>query len=264
MQPVIFRNYVHCTVPTVKKEDAIIDNKPIWSSLMDLNLYKRSKGKSKHASNQSLRSSSETSNDLNNINEIINQLNNMPSIMLAKITSFESYNAIRNLIRDLFIRWHSSQELTQNETYLLQESIRFLNNLFNTVEDLTKFTSWLFKRSWIKAVANCMKDIDQLLIYDQEQQNLNQLSSLFDILITCYQQYPTKFRHEINFDRLFEASIDCLISLHYDRVFRKLKPKARSMTIEQTFFLIKCPSFFTIYHGKKTIHWHKVNFFPFF
>jgi hypothetical protein len=44
--------------------------------------------------------------------------------------------------------------------------------------------------------------------------------------------------------------MDCLISSRYDRIFRKLKSNAKSMTTEEKFFLIKCPSFLSSNHGR--------------
>jgi hypothetical protein len=71
-----------------------------------------------------------------------------------------------------------------------------------------------------------------------------------DLFSTYYQRLPLQLHNENGLYRLFEGTMDCLISSNYDRAFRRLKANTESMTTEQKFFLIKCPSFLSSYHGK--------------
>jgi hypothetical protein len=66
-----------------------------------------------------------------------------------------------------------------------------------------------------------------------------------------YERLPLKLQNEHGLDRLFEATMDCLVSSNYDRAFRKLKPQTQSMTSEEKFFLIKCPSLISSHRGTR-------------
>jgi len=184
------------------------------------------------------------------MNEVIKQFNGVPSSILATITSHKFYNTIRNLIRDLLIDWNSSYKLNPDETFLLRNCVLVLNRLVNIVEDVTVFTSWLLEPLFINAIVDCMSNIDQLLSKDKEKYNFKQLTRLLDLFCTYYRRLPSHLQNDDRFNRLFEATMDCLSSSRYDRTFRKLKPNAKSMTTEEKFFLIQCPSFLSSNHGR--------------
>jgi len=184
------------------------------------------------------------------MNEVIEELNNIPYSTLATVPLHQFYNTIQNLIRDLLIDWHSTYQLNPEETFLLRNCVYHLNRLVNIVDDVTVLTLWLLDPLLINALANCMSNIDQLLSNDKEKNNFKQLSHLLDLFTTYYQRLPSNLQNTDDFQRLFEATMDCLVSSKYDQVFRKLKPKANSMTTKEYFFLIKCPLFITSNHGK--------------
>jgi hypothetical protein len=183
------------------------------------------------------------------MNEVIDELNSIPSNILANITEHKFYISIRNIIRDLLLDWHLSYKLTEDETYLLRNSILLFYRLVNIVNDVTKLTAWLIDPSLINSLTECMSDIDQLLFNNQQKRNFKQLTRLLDMFVIYYQRLPLKLQDENGLHRLFEATMDCLVSTNYERAFRKLKANAQLMTNEQKFFLIKCPSFFSSYRG---------------
>jgi len=187
---------------------------------------------------------------VNTMNNVIIQFNDIPSSVLATITSHRFYNIIQHLIRDLLIDWNLFYKLNPDETFLLRNCVLLLNRLVNTVEDVTVFTSWLLEPLFINAIANCMSNIDELLSKDKEKYNFKQLTHLLDLFRTYYQRLPSNLQNDDRFNRLFEATMDCLVSSRYDRAFRKLKPNAESMTTKEIFFLIKCPSFLSSNHGR--------------
>jgi hypothetical protein len=187
---------------------------------------------------------------VNTMNEIIIQFNDIPSSVLATITSHRFYNTIQHLIRDLLIDWNLSYKLNPDETFLLRNCVCLLNRLVNSVENITVFTSWLLDPLFINSIADCMSNIDQLLSNDKEKYNFKQLTRLLDLFRRYYQRLPSNFQNDDRFNRLFEATMDCLVSSRYDQTFRNLKPNAKSMTTEEKFFLIKCPSFLSANHGR--------------
>jgi len=183
------------------------------------------------------------------MNDIIEQINKIPSSTLASITSHKFYITIQKLIRDLLFDWYSSLKLNQDDTFLLRNCVLFLNRLVHSVEDVTVLTSWLLDSSLINTISDAINDINQLLIKDEEKHNFKQLIRLMDTFSTYYQQLPLEFKNYDQLNRLFQATMNCLISSNYDRIFRKLKPNAKSMTIEEKFFLIQCPAFLISYHN---------------
>jgi len=201
---------------------------------------------------------------VNKLNKILDQLNNIPSIILSDIPSHKFYITIRNIIRDLLMDWYSSKKLIDEEIYLLRNSILFFNRLVNIVNDITKLTTWLIDQLFIDSLAKCMSDIDRLLSNDKDERNFKQLTRLFDMFSTYYERLPLKLQNEHELDRLFEATMDCLVSSNYDRAFRKLKPQTKSMTRKQKFFLIKCPSFISSYRGKIFLFHLTICFFLLF
>jgi hypothetical protein len=187
--------------------------------------------------------SKRTNNYVNKLNDTVDELNHIPSNILSEIGSHKFYIILRNLIRDLLNDWYL---LSNDEDDLLRNSILFFNRLVNIVNDITKLTSWLIEPLFINSFAQCLSNIDRF----KDKYYLKQLIRLFDMFSTYYERLPVKFTTEHVLDRLCEATMDCLVSSKYDRAFRKLKPNTQSMTREQKFFLIKCPSFISSYHGK--------------
>jgi hypothetical protein len=183
---------------------------------------------------------------VNKLNDVLNHLNHIHPNILFEISSHKFYIILRNLIRDLLNNWYS---LTNEENEFLINSILFFNRLVNIVNDVTKLTSWLIEPSFINSFAQCLSNIDRV----KEKQFLKQLIRLFDVFSIYYERLPVKFTNENELDRLFEATMDCLISSKYDRAFRKLKINTQSMNSEQKFLLIKCPSLISSYRGKNTL-----------
>jgi hypothetical protein len=203
-------------------------------------------------STRKLRYKSKRSIDyVNKFDKFLDEINSIPSMMLSDIPSHQFYITIRNLIRDILMDWYSSRKLIQEERYLLRNCILFLNRLVNIVHDITKLTSWLIDPSFLDALANCLSNIDRLLFPPKDKKTFKQLIRLFEMFSIYYERLPLKLQNEHGLDRLFEATMDCLVSSNYDRAFRKLKPQTQSMTSEEKFFLIKCPSLISSHRGTR-------------
>lgn len=187
---------------------------------------------------------------LKTINEDLAQMKNIPSLLLASITSHKFYQILRNLTTDLLIKWNFSYKLNLDETFLLHNCILLLNRLVHYVKDVTSLSLWLLDPSFIKVTADCMRNIDQLLSKDQEKHRFKQLTRLLDLFSRYYQRLPSHLQNDQRFNRLFEAAMSCLTSSTYDRTFRQLSPHAKSMRTKEKIFLIQCPSFLSSKHGK--------------
>ena len=186
---------------------------------------------------------------VNKLNDRLDDLDAIPPHVFARITSHQFYITLRNLIRDLLTDWYSSQNLCDEEIDLLRNCILFLNRLVNVVDDVTKLTPWLVDSLFVNSFAKCLSSVDRLLLNHREKYHFKQLIRLFNVFSTYYERLPSKIANEL--DQLFEATVDCLVSSNYDRIFRKFKPTAQSMRSKQKFFLIKCPSLISSYHGKR-------------
>ncbi|CAM4877483.1 unnamed protein product [Rotaria socialis] len=254
--PPVTHAYTYHPIQTLINEHEPIDTESLHSKFVNSHVPKSYQSEIEYLSNHSacnLNLKSKQGIDyVNTTNQRIKELNCISSDTLADIATNEFCVSIRNLIRNLLLDWHSSCKLSQDETNLLSNSIFLLNHLINSIQDVTKLASWLPGRSLINTLGTCMSDVDRLLSCDENKQNFKQLSCLFDILKTYYQRLPSQLQYGNVFNRLFEATIDCLISLNFDRTFKKLKPYAQSMTTKQNFFLIQCSSFFINYHGIET------------
>jgi hypothetical protein len=174
----------------------------------------------------------------------------IPSLLLVNITSHQFYKTLRNLITDLLIKWNYSYTLNFDETFLLRNSILILNRLVHHVKSVTSLSLWLLDPSFIKATADCMKNIDQLLSRDQDKHRFKQLTRLLDLFNGYYQRLPSYLQNDERFNCLFEATMSCLTSSTYDQTFRQLNPHAKSMRTKEKFFLIQCPLFLSSKHGK--------------
>jgi hypothetical protein len=188
-------------------------------------------------------------NYVNKLNKVFDKLNSFSSMILSDIPSHKFYIIIRDIIRDLLMDWYLSRKLIEEEIYFLRNTIRFFKRLINIVDDITKLTSWLIDTLFINSLANCISDIDRLFYKNKDKRNFKQLTRLFDIFSTYYERLPLKLKNEHGLDRLFEATMDCLVSSNYDRTFRKLKPNTQCLKRKENFFLIKCPSFISSYRG---------------
>jgi hypothetical protein len=126
---------------------------------------------------------------VNTMNEVVRQFNDIPSSLLATITSHKFYNTIRNLIRDLMIDWNWCYKSYADETFLLRNCVLLLNRLVNIVDDVTVLTSWLLDPSFINAIADCMSNIDRLLSKDKDKHNFKQLTRLLDLFTHIINDY---------------------------------------------------------------------------
>lgn len=250
----INRDFIHYPIQTLTKQATTINNKSSYTEFykpaIDY-LVKYSLKNSKYKLES-------TKKYLTKANEIIHEFNNIPSSILADLTSYEFFVSIRNLIRNILFNWYSSYKLNQEEAILLQNSILLLQNLVDIVQDIKRLSLWLSDKSLISTVAKCMKNIDQLIYFDKDKHNFRQFSHLFDILITYYQYLPSKSQDKNIFNQLFRATIDCLVSLNFEHLFRKLRPSTKSLSIEEHYFLIQCPRFFTLYHDIKEISFFRL------
>ena len=242
-------NYINYPVP-----GRIIEEATYVSNWIEPNLPKSDKRELENLLDRSARKlrykPKRTKDYVNKMNEVIEELNNISSKTLADMTSHKFYISIRNIIRDLLHDWYLSYKLTEEETYLLRNCILLFDRFVNIVNDVTKLTAWLIDPSLINSLTECMSDIDQLILHNKQKRNFKQLIRLLNVFSTYYQRLPLKLQDENGLHRLFEATMDCLVSSNYERAFRKLKANTQSMTSEQKFFLIKCPSFFSSYRGR--------------
>ncbi|CAF4600534.1 unnamed protein product, partial [Rotaria magnacalcarata] len=212
-QPPGSHAYTHYPIQTLISEHGPIDTESLHSKFVNSHVPKSYKLEIEYLSNHSacnlnLKSNQDT-DYVNITNQRIKELNRISSATLADIATNEFCVSIRNLIRNLLLDWHSSCKLSRDETNLLSNSIFLFNHLINSIQDVTKLSSWLPGRSLINTLATCMSDIDRLLSCDENKQNFKQLTCLFDILKTYYQRLPSKLQYGNVFNRLFEATIDC-------------------------------------------------------
>ena len=187
---------------------------------------------------------------LRSINESLAQLEAIPPRLLANITKYRFYQTLRDLTIDLLNEWNSSYRLNPEEGLLLRNCVLFLNCLVDGTKDVTASSSWLLHPSFINAVAHCLTNIDQILLKDPDKKNFKQLTRLLDLFTRYFHRLPAHLQNDQRFNPLFEAIMDCLTSSSYDRIFRRLDPRVKSMGTKEKFFLIQCPSFLSSKHGK--------------
>ena len=195
--------------------------------------------------------SKRTKDYVNRMNEVIIELNGMPASVLSNTILHRFFIVLRSLIRDLLLeRYSPFQANRKEETYLLGNCVRLCHRLVHCSKDVTLLTSYLLDSSLINALSGCLSDIDQLLAEDREKKNFKHITRLFHLYSVYYQRLPSTAKSTNEFHVLFEATMECLASSRYDRTFRKLKPSATSLTTEEKFFFIQCPSFLTSYQGQ--------------
>ena len=186
---------------------------------------------------------------LRSLNEVILQLHETPSSLLGSMTSHPFYRTLRHLTTALLIHWHSSFVFNPDEVFLLRNCVAFLTRLVKSVKDLTLLSSWFSNRSLINAIADCMNSIVQLISMEEGKDNFKQLTRLFDLFSRYYRQLSEDYQDDSRYDRLFEATMNCLTSSKYDRVFRRIKVQEKSLQIEEKFFLVQCPAFLISKHS---------------
>ncbi|CAF1412820.1 unnamed protein product [Adineta ricciae] len=190
-----------------------------------------------------------TSRYVKKTTRIIKRLNEIPLEILLTIPSHEFYISSRNLLRDILDDWHSLMQLSEEEIDFVRNGVLLFKDLVDLIPDVSKLTSWLIDSSFVESVATCMSNIDQLLSKHENKQMFKQLTRLLSMFSVYYERLPSNAEDKDEFYRLFLATMNCLVSSNYERVFKKLKPYAKSMTREQKFFLIQCPSFLISYRG---------------
>ena len=182
--------------------------------------------------------------------DVLDQLNHFPLSLLSIISSHQFYRILRDLVRDLFIAWHSSQTLFKEDIDLLKKSIFFFYRCIDAVDDVTKLRSWFIESSFVHAFAKCLSNVDRLLAKEKGKSIFKQVIHLFDVFSTFYRRSSRKPTEQNDLDPLFEGVMDCLLSANYDRIFRQFKANTQSMKSKEEFFLIKCPSLICSYRGE--------------
>ena len=184
-----------------------------------------------------------------NLNEAMLQLQEIPSSILRSMTSHPFYQTLRNLLTALLIDWHSSYSFSTDDVFLLHNCVTFLTRLAKNTKDLTCLSSWFSDQPFINAIADCMNQIDRLMAIDKEKHTFKQLTRLVDLFSRYYRQLSIDSQHHSKFDRLFEATMNCLTSSRYDQLFRRLKVQEKSLSTEEKFFLIQCPALLISKHS---------------
>lgn len=186
---------------------------------------------------------------IRSLNEVILQLHETPLPLLGSITSHQFYRTLRQLTTVLLNDWHSLIALNPDEVFLLRNCVLFLIRLVKSVKDMTLLSSWFSNRSLINSIADCMNNIDQLISIEEGTNNFKQLTRLLELFSRYYRQLSDDFQDDPRYDRLFEATMNCLTSSKYDQLFRRLKVQKKSLETEETFFLIQCPAFIISKHS---------------
>lgn len=199
-------------------------------------------------------SSQRTEDYVDKLIDILDRLNDFPPFVLSRKPSHQFYILLRDLLRDLFIEWHSSQTLSKEDIRLLKRIILFFDHCVDASNDVLQLKSWLIEQSFIQAFTKCLSDLDRLLANEKHKRIFKQVLHLFDVLSIFYQRLPRKTIEDDELDSLFEGTMDCLMSFNYDEIFRQFPVDAPLMRSKENFFLIKCPSLIHSYRGKTLSH----------
>ena len=185
-----------------------------------------------------------SANYLYQTNEILDELNDMPSSIFNQSEVPERLPMIiRNLITDLLNQWSSSSssssETRDEELLLFRNAVVFFTRLIHQTKDVTLLISYLADSALIKATATCLSHIDRLRHRDPTKNYFKQFTRLVRLFAAVYPRLSSSSKSIDGFFPLFQGVINCLMSSSYDRVFRHLKPSAKILNREQTFFLVE-------------------------
>lgn len=194
---------------------------------------------------------------LNSLNEIVKTLNsNFPAI-LVKMSSNYFFVLIRNTIRNLLQQYHTTNQLDHQEIYVLRNCTVLIHRLVEKIKDVSKILHWITDGTFLDALGNCLNHLNKSSKANENPHLLKQITRLLDIFCNIQERLPANL-HQSLFVRLFQPTINCLISSNYTKLFKAVKSNAHSLTPKEKLYLVKCPHFLIGYNGKTRC------FFPFF
>ncbi|CAF2346324.1 unnamed protein product [Rotaria sp. Silwood2] len=185
---------------------------------------------------------------LNSLNEIVTTLNSNFPPVLIEISSHSFFTLVCNTIRLLLRELYTTNELNNQEIYILRNCTVLIHNVVKQINDVSKILQWITEETFLGALANCLIHINKISKATENQHIIKQITRLFNVLCNIQQRLPINL-HQHLFVRLLQATIACLTSSNYVKLFSNLQANAISFTEIQKLFLIKCPYFLTAYNG---------------
>lgn len=186
---------------------------------------------------------------LNSLNEIVITLNGNFPPKLLEISSHYFCVLVRNAARNLLYQLHTTNRLNHQEIYILRNCTIFMHEIVEKIEDVSKILHWITDGTFLDGLAKCLNNLNKISKANENQHLIKQISRLLNIFCHIQERLPIAL-HQTLFVRLLQPTIKCLTSLEYVKLFRDLKPNAKSLTEQQKLYLIKCPHFLTSYNGK--------------
>ncbi|CAF4665137.1 unnamed protein product, partial [Rotaria sp. Silwood1] len=185
---------------------------------------------------------------LNSLNEIVTTLSsNFPSALL-EISSHYFFTLVRNTVQLLLSELHTSNELNNQEIYILRNCTVFIYQIAKKIDNVSKIIHWITEETFLDTLANCLIHINKISKAIENEHIIKQITRLLNIMCHIQQHLPINL-HQNLFARLLQPTITCLTSENYFKLFSNLQAKAGSLTESQKLFLIKCPYFLTGYNG---------------
>ncbi|CAF0720479.1 unnamed protein product [Adineta ricciae] len=190
----------------------------------------------------------------NNIQEFLSALIPVKTSTLATVARHSIFQQLRAPLVQYLRQWRRESSLNENDVFLFRSIIRLLTKLLRNVTQLNQYPTWLLNPILLEMVAGSLTDISQSdrLSKKNNQRESRSFMRLFDLYIkygTCLEKEKTFNKDVLN--QLIDPVVQCLKSDQYVDLFSKQGSSNKTTKMQERFFLHKCPSFLTSYHGSR-------------
>ncbi|CAF2736925.1 unnamed protein product [Rotaria sp. Silwood2] len=184
--------------------------------------------------------------------DFMSTLYRVPKSTLLSVAHNKFFTLLQFPFTDLLRRWCRSSDLTDNEIYMFRTIVKLIKRFLKATDANELLPSWLLDTTFLNTVADCLTYIatSKEFLYDKN----NRLLKYFTRLIDSYVRYQEFFDDENHSNKdalvlLLDPILQCLTSSRYIDTFTNISQDKKSMTTNEKFFLLKCPSFVISYKG---------------
>lgn len=186
------------------------------------------------------------------IAECIVKISRVDRPILTSVSRNYFFTLTQTLFIDILKRWLKNSSLDNIDLFTFRALVKFVKKLVKGTDNVKLFPAWLSDEKFLDIVADCLNELaaSKKLF---EGANTSALKS-FITLMKTYNDYQDLLSDDesSNNDKLkvlVNPIVKCLKSSNYVDTFTNVGKDKKTKHAEK-FFLIRCPSFFTSYHGK--------------
>lgn len=187
---------------------------------------------------------------IDTMNQVMHTLISSPPSALRTVAPHDFFVFVRDNIQEFLQKTlRTNDHFHEEELHLFRNNVRFMERFVESSTNLADHRSWLTDRSFVQTFAKSLDQVKRVIKLDPTERLLKQIVRLLNIFTELQTRVPSS-NQKGALAPLFEPVVKCLMSRSYWKTFQSLQSGSSTLSTNEKFFLVRCPHFFTSYHGK--------------